>query len=360
MGPQRAHHGFQTASLTDAWNVRRACVRSTPAAGARRLAAISDFARRGCYKRRTNAGFPDPRPARGEGRAGGDRSRGAEAACAARRAAPARGARRADRAARRRALRRASRRRPRRRRSRTRSSRSARCSEPDVLVTRRARATCSQVARDQVDAHRFEQLLADARRASPAERRALLVRALELWRGPALAEFAFEEWAQAETRRLDELRLVAVEERIAADVELGHPADVVARAGGARPASILCASALVSPHAGAPRGRGVGRGAAGLHRCAGRARRARHRAGRGAPAAPGRDPPRRGQGCPLERARRPRRGRRGREGARLGARRPGARARRWQPILPSSSRSRSAIRATSRWTSHASRSTSRR
>jgi DNA-binding SARP family transcriptional activator len=95
-----------------------------------------------------------------------------------------------------------------------------------VLVTR-APGYLLQVPRDQVDARRFEQLLADARRASATERRALLVRALELWRGPALAQFAFEEWAQSETRRLDELRVVAVEERIATDIELGHPADVV-------------------------------------------------------------------------------------------------------------------------------------
>ena len=97
----------------------------------------------------------------------------------------------------------------------------------DVLVTR-APGYVLDVARDQVDAQRFEQLLADARRASPTERKALLVRALALWRGPALAEFGFEEWAQSETRRLEELRLVAIEERIATDVELGHPADVVA------------------------------------------------------------------------------------------------------------------------------------
>ena len=62
---------------------------------------------------------------------------------------------------------------------------------------------------------------------TPKERRELLRRALDLWRGPPLAEFAFEDWAQAEIRRLDELRLVAVEERIETDIELGHPADVV-------------------------------------------------------------------------------------------------------------------------------------
>ena len=81
-------------------------------------------------------------------------------------------------------------------------------------------------------------------RASPGERRALLLRALELWRGPPLAEFAFEEWAQTEARRLDELRLVAVEERIAADIELGRAADVVPElersSASTRSASVLC------------------------------------------------------------------------------------------------------------------------
>jgi DNA-binding SARP family transcriptional activator len=79
----------------------------------------------------------------------------------------------------------------------------------------------------QIDANRFEQLLRAARGATPAERRKLLEQALELWRGPALAEFAFEQFAQPEIRRLEELRLVAVEERIDADLELGRHGDVV-------------------------------------------------------------------------------------------------------------------------------------
>ena len=83
-----------------------------------------------------------------------------------------------------------------------------------------------RVAPEQVDARRFELLLRDARRADPEERRDLLERALELWRGPALAEFAFEDFAQAEIRRLEELRLVAKEERIEADLELGRHSDV--------------------------------------------------------------------------------------------------------------------------------------
>ncbi len=97
---------------------------------------------------------------------------------------------------------------------------------PDVLATRPP-GYVLQIEREQVDAHRFERLLADARRASKSERRVILVRALELWHGPALAEFAFENWAQPEIRRLEELRLVALEERLETDIELGHPADAV-------------------------------------------------------------------------------------------------------------------------------------
>ena len=97
---------------------------------------------------------------------------------------------------------------------------------PDVLVTRPPGYVLA-VTPEQIDARRFERFLADARGASLEERRTLLVRALDLWRGPPLAEFAFEEWAQTEAHRLDELRLVTVEERIAADVDLGRPADVV-------------------------------------------------------------------------------------------------------------------------------------
>ena len=97
---------------------------------------------------------------------------------------------------------------------------------PDVLVTRSPGYVLALVA-EQIDARRFEQMLADARSASPGERRTILRRALALWRGPPLAEFAFEGWAEEDARRLDELRLVALEERIAADVDVGLSADVV-------------------------------------------------------------------------------------------------------------------------------------
>jgi DNA-binding SARP family transcriptional activator len=96
----------------------------------------------------------------------------------------------------------------------------------DVLETRSPGYVLS-VAPHQLDARRFELMLADARRLPPEGRRGLLQAALGLWRGPALAEFAFDEFAQAETRRLEELRLAAREEKIEADLELGRHGDVI-------------------------------------------------------------------------------------------------------------------------------------
>ena len=48
-----------------------------------------------------------------------------------------------------------------------------------------------------------------------------------MWRGPALADFTYDPFAQAEIARLEELRLDAVEERIEADLALGKATDLV-------------------------------------------------------------------------------------------------------------------------------------
>ncbi|MEU2351158.1 BTAD domain-containing putative transcriptional regulator [Modestobacter sp. NPDC049651] len=85
-----------------------------------------------------------------------------------------------------------------------------------------------QLPADAVDAWRFGALVDRARAAAgPAARRALLDEALACWSGPAYAEFADTAWAAPEVVRLDELRLSAVEERAAADLELGAAAAVV-------------------------------------------------------------------------------------------------------------------------------------
>src|SRR5437763_9393326 len=52
--------------------------------------------------------------------------------------------------------------------------------------------------------------------------------ALELWRGPPLADVAFADFAQAEIRSLEELRLIALEGRIDADLQIGRDEALVA------------------------------------------------------------------------------------------------------------------------------------
>jgi DNA-binding SARP family transcriptional activator len=88
-----------------------------------------------------------------------------------------------------------------------------------------------RLEQDELDVHRFERLLAEAeeafarREAAPA--RESLGDALALWRGPALADFAYEPFAQVPAARLEELRLMALERRIDADLELGRHAELV-------------------------------------------------------------------------------------------------------------------------------------
>jgi YVTN family beta-propeller protein len=87
-------------------------------------------------------------------------------------------------------------------------------------------------APEQVDAERFEAIAADARQALAAGdasgARKLLDEALGLWRGEPLADLGYEPFAQREIARLQEARLAAVEDRIDADLALGHHRDLVA------------------------------------------------------------------------------------------------------------------------------------
>ncbi len=99
-----------------------------------------------------------------------------------------------------------------------------------TLVTR-APGYVLNVGPDELDADDFEELLASGREAldasEPERAAATFRRALALWRGPALADFTYEEFARGEIERLEELRLEAVEERIDADLARGRHADVV-------------------------------------------------------------------------------------------------------------------------------------
>ncbi|WUA29133.1 AfsR/SARP family transcriptional regulator [Streptomyces canus] len=76
-----------------------------------------------------------------------------------------------------------------------------------------------------VDARRFEHAVAAAADLPPAQAVPRLTEALELWRGPAYADFAEERWARAERSRLAELRLTAVERRAEGRLALGAAAD---------------------------------------------------------------------------------------------------------------------------------------
>ncbi|MFC3994739.1 BTAD domain-containing putative transcriptional regulator [Nocardiopsis sediminis] len=85
---------------------------------------------------------------------------------------------------------------------------------------------------DDVDASRFTDLATRARAAGdPAARAALLTEALELWRGPAFADFADEPFALPATARLEEDRLLALEDLAEARLELGEHGPLAAELG---------------------------------------------------------------------------------------------------------------------------------
>ena len=96
---------------------------------------------------------------------------------------------------------------------------------PDALLEGRGGGYMIIVQADDVDAGRFERLVAagqaalDGGEASAARSR--FREALGLWRGRALADVCDVEALALESARLEELRLTAVEGRIEADIALG-------------------------------------------------------------------------------------------------------------------------------------------
>jgi len=87
------------------------------------------------------------------------------------------------------------------------------------------------VEREGLDLERFERGTAEAAdaldRGDAAAARELLERALELWRGAPLADLAYEPFAQTAIARLEELRLVALEQRFDAELALGRHAQLL-------------------------------------------------------------------------------------------------------------------------------------
>jgi YVTN family beta-propeller protein len=96
----------------------------------------------------------------------------------------------------------------------------------------RGHAYALRVEDGELDLDRFEELVREGgealERGPPADAAARLREALALWRGSALADVAYEPFAQGEIARLEERRTVALERRIDADLALGRHADLVA------------------------------------------------------------------------------------------------------------------------------------
>ena len=110
-------------------------------------------------------------------------------------------------------------------------SRLRRVLPPGRLITA-APGYALRIFPDELDARQFSQLLDEGRDAlaagAAAEAARTLGQALSLWRGPALADFRYEPFAQAEIARLEELRLTCLEERIEADLALGSAGGLTA------------------------------------------------------------------------------------------------------------------------------------
>jgi class 3 adenylate cyclase/DNA-binding SARP family transcriptional activator/pimeloyl-ACP methyl ester carboxylesterase len=99
-----------------------------------------------------------------------------------------------------------------------------------VLVTQRP-GYVVRVGVEELDSLRFERFVAEGRQAlseeDPAGAVKRLGHALDLWRGPALADFAYEAFAQAEAARLEEIRVSALEDRIQAELALGRHSELI-------------------------------------------------------------------------------------------------------------------------------------
>ena len=109
-------------------------------------------------------------------------------------------------------------------------SRLRRLLEPGALETRGGGYVLN-VDAQQLDSARFERLLAEGRAqlagGDAATAASTLREALSLWRGSALGDLAAFEFALADARRLDELRVVGLMDRIEAELELGAAQQLV-------------------------------------------------------------------------------------------------------------------------------------
>ena len=100
----------------------------------------------------------------------------------------------------------------------------------DVLVTKPSGYSI-EIEPDAIDVNRFELLVEDGRRVLAAGEYGKasddLREALSLWRGPPLADFTYEQFAEPAILQLEELRVTALESRIDADLALGRHGELV-------------------------------------------------------------------------------------------------------------------------------------
>jgi DNA-binding SARP family transcriptional activator len=113
-------------------------------------------------------------------------------------------------------------------------SRLRRLLPPGRLITT-APGYMLRIFQAELDVAQFEQLIFEGRDAlatgDAAEAVQLLDQAMTLWRGPPLADFRYEPFAQAEIARLEELQLACLEERNEAHLALGSATALTAELG---------------------------------------------------------------------------------------------------------------------------------
>lgn len=104
--------------------------------------------------------------------------------------------------------------------------------EPSIIETHHP-GYVLHVDDEELDAARFERRLIvvrSIRHADPVGALARLESALAMWRGPALTDFEYRDWARPEIVRLTELLVEALEDRLEALLDLGRNEEVVADA----------------------------------------------------------------------------------------------------------------------------------
>ena len=99
-------------------------------------------------------------------------------------------------------------------------------------IARRAPGYQLRVELGELDIDRFEHLFQEGKEAlaggDPSRALELIEAALEVWRGPALADVLFEPFAEGEAERLEERRLQALEEHCETSLALGRDAELIA------------------------------------------------------------------------------------------------------------------------------------